>query len=750
MRAGSHDLNEVTMHDTRIAPQNGQLTAVLSKKFYFLFALAAVIFLISTFLGVQYILNNLLTQKSHTIGMSWAHHIETQIPKAGAIAGISEAKQAPSEQERAKLIKLIEGMFSIGNIYQIDLINPDCHCNVTFGTFSDNRNVDAHNHHGQKTDLKAIPKPQMIDHSDHTSTALSDANSAKPPQNVEHQHSFERNSSFKELSESDKSWPLDQAFINNLTVNSKHPIHIESSQSLHHPSTFGIVYHLVIADNKIKYVIRVLVDLEAAANRYSIALYGGAAFVFLLLLAVTIYPATKYIRTTEIQRKTDLRAYYLATHDVLTGIYNRNAFQEFAPKILRTSCDNRKSAVLFLFDLNKFKEVNDYYSHHAGDQLLAAFAKALEGALPKNGYVARLGGDEFVAIIPDVDDDQSIEDVMDVPQELTTVIDEGRQTIHVTVSAGVAVYPKDGSNINELMRNADLALYAAKAQTNEKLCTYDPDMGKVFNDRLDLRDEFKTAILGSEIEPFYQPIVDIHTGNVEGFEALVRWRHPKRGILSPVIFGEMLDNIELSAMVGDIMFEKVVSDMAKWKSQGLDYGIVGINAGEGDLIRPGFSLNILATLAKHNIPASSFAIEVIETCMFGNNKDMFINHLQNLRDAGCKIALDDFGTGYSSITQIKDLPCSTVKIDRSFVSEVVNSTSDRAIIQALINLGQELEFSLIMEGIETKEQLDVLISIGATQAQGYYFSRPVSADQVPNLLKAPNEVQKRTIIDKSA
>ena len=439
-----------------------------------------------------------------------------------------------------------------------------------------------------------------------------------------------------------------------------------------------------------------------------------------------------------------MKAHYLATHDLLTNTYNRNAFQEYAPKILRSCGDRETSAIVFLFDLNNFKEINDYYSHHAGDEILCAFAQALRTNLPKDGYLARLGGDEFVIIIPDIDPSREIEDIMEIPDELATEIDNGRQIIHATVSAGVAIYPRDGSNINELIRNADLALYKAKSESKAKLCEYDSEMGKVFNDRLDLRDEFKFALLESEIEPFYQPLMNTKTGVVEGFEALARWRHPKRGVLTPGVFGEMLDDIELSAMVGDIMFEKVVANMKEWQEAGIPFGTVGLNAGEGDLLRPGFSLKILSQLEKNNLSTDRFAIEIVETCMFGNNKDLFVNHLNVLKDAGCRIALDDFGTGYSSITQLKDIPCTTVKIDKSFVDNVVDNEADRAIIQALIKLGHELDFHLIMEGIEEKAQMDILNQIGAIFMQGYYFAKPMPAHEVPNFIESTIASQVQT------
>ncbi|MEP3198327.1 MAG: EAL domain-containing protein [Lentilitoribacter sp.] len=715
------NIAELQIDDATIAAQFENARGKSLLKLTFILILMATLFFSAAFIGIQYALNNLLVEKSNSLGMGWAHHLETQFPDAGKIAGVTEESSLFSSHTKSEMAELIDGMFQVGSIYQLDLINPDCNCSATFGSYTANSGKHVH-HNDIDQDLSNSDEPTT--HNDH-------ANHANTNHDETHNH--------PELiinSDLGSIWPMNYEMASKVAASGTHPSLVVYTAAANQPSIFGEVYHPVYADGELKYIIRVLVDLEEANTTFTQALYGGAAFILILLIAAASYPFAKYFRTSKAQRKNDIKAHYLATHDVLTNAYNRNAFQDYAPKILRSCGDRETSAIIFLFDLDNFKEINDYYSHHAGDQILCAFAQTLKSILPPNGHLARLGGDEFVVIISDIDPTLAIDEILEIPEELATEIDNGRQIIHAAVSAGVAIYPRDGSNINELMRNADLALYSAKSKSKTQLCEYDAQMGKVFNDRLDLRDEFKFALLESEIEPFYQPLVNTITGKVESFEALARWRHPKRGILTPGVFGEMLDDIELSAMVGDIMFEKVISNMKEWTDAKVPFGVIGVNAGEGDLLRPGFSLKILSELAKNSLPNSCFAIEIVETCMFGNNKDLFINHLNVLKDAGCRIALDDFGTGYSSITQIKEIPCTSLKIDKSFIDNVVDSQSDRAIVEALIKLGRDLEFNLIMEGIETKEQMDILNQIGAIYMQGFYFAKPMPAHAVPQFLQS--------------
>ncbi|MEP2946812.1 MAG: EAL domain-containing protein [Lentilitoribacter sp.] len=751
MQNKSDTATDLTIDDSTIASQMGYARGKTLIKFILLLIIAISVFIAIAFTGIQYALNNLLEEKSNSLGMGWAHHLETQFPDAGQIAGITNSRMVYSDYTKGEMAELIDGMFQVGNIYQLDLINPDCNCSITYGSYSSNTVQSVHKDHGTHIKESSPPeevKPQtasgLMNLHAHNHNASAGDNTAESDNDQvssnrdEHTHpELKANQDLKSI------WPMNMEIASVVAKSGAHPSYIVKTNIANQPNVFGEVYHPVYTEGELQYIIRVLVNLEETHATYTKSLYGGAAFIFVLLVAVASYPLTKYFHTSKAQRKMDIKAHFLATHDVLTTTYNRNAFQDYAPRILRSCGDRETSAIVFLFDLNNFKEINDYYSHHAGDQILRALAQALKSSLPEKGYLARLGGDEFVIIIPDIDPNQAIEDILEIPEELATEIDNGRQIINATVSAGVAIYPRDGSNINELMRNADLALYSAKSESKKQLCEYDAQMGKVFNDRLDLRDEFKFALLESEIEPFYQPLVNTLTGKVESFEALARWRHPKKGILTPGIFGEMLDDIELSAMVGDIMFEKVISNMKEWTDAKVPFGIIGINAGEGDLLRPGFSLKILSELAKNNLPNGSFAIEIVETCMFGNNKDLFVNHLNVLKDAGCRIALDDFGTGYSSITQIKEIPCTSLKIDKSFIDNVVDSQSDRAIVEALIKLGRDLEFNLIMEGIETKEQMDILNQIGAIYMQGFYFAKPMPAHAVPQFLQSSLDERKK-------
>ncbi len=701
--------------------------------------LAAIAFLLSVHFGIQYAVRALLVQHAHSTGMDWAHHIEARTPTLADIVesdSRSDGKRAPSSVE---FTNMINGMLSVGNIYQVDVINPDCYCDISLGTYAAKQSGAAgggnlvHTHsHGDSGHGGSHGQPHLK--GTHNTTKA-------PPKGVV-QHVFESSGLHQSRSlfgDSDNRFALDRAFLQKIAKNLSHDIVLHNSNIQTQPHTFAEVYHSVTVGGKLSYILRVMVDLEEESVRFAATLYAGAAIVLLILLIAFAYPATKYLRTSTRQREADQEAHFLANHDVMTGVSNRNAFHGKASKILQSCLARNKSAAIFLFDLDNFKEVNDYHSQDAGDLVICALAEKLKEIAPEGSQIARLGGDEFAMIIGGFSrGDIEVTEIIDIPESVRVPIDDNRQIIETNISAGIVRFPRDGGNLEELMRNADMALHAAKAGGGGYTVEYDAQMSIEFYERLDLRDEFRDALERSQIVPFYQPLVNMKTGQVEGFEALARWDHPSRGILTPYVFEEMLSDRELGAMVGSLMFKKIVEDMKRWKSTGVAFESVGLNVGEGDLLQPGFALNIISELVSSGLQPNNLAIEVTETCMFGSNSQAFINQLEHLRRAGCYIALDDFGTGFSSITQVKQLPCSAVKIDKSFVNEVVNDKADQSIIQSLLELGQKLGFKLVLEGVETLEQLDLLKSLGCEIAQGYHYSRPVPASEVPALIQKLN------------
>ncbi|MFY0612201.1 MAG: EAL domain-containing protein [Hyphomicrobiaceae bacterium] len=683
---------------------------------------------------MRFVLHALLVQHASSTGMDWAHHIEARVPGMSEKLDPTGRPVALKAPPTKKFTDMVNGMLAVGNIYQIDVINPDCYCDISMGSFAakgDGSRKVKHvhdGHHGYHAGHGHGGAPHIDGH----------RNKAKSqPQGIV-QHIFESKSKHAPRTFGDNKkdrWPVNRATVRSIIETRSDRIFIHDGVGGNQPTTFGEVFHTVETNGQVSYVLRVLVDLEDQKAKYVDVLQRGAGLVLLLLLCAAGYPAFRYFNASKRQEIANARARFLATHDILTGIANRNAFQEQVPRILQSCEEAEQAALLIQLDLNKFKEINDHCGHQAGDHLLQELAQSLTTNLPKQAHAARLGGDEFVVVIGGLDPDAVDDfDYSALPKEVSFSCSLTGKLIAATVSGGSACFPRDGKTLAELMRCADLALYDAKSFALGGVRRFDQRLRADFDARVVLREEFKSALKNREIEPYYQPLVNLETGQVEGFESLARWRHPEKGILTPYVFEELLSDREIGQMVGTLMFEKIVADMKGWKTAGVPFESIGLNIGEGDLLQPTFALDVLATLNKNGLVPNEFAIEVTETCMFGGNKTDFTQHLEHLRAAGCYVALDDFGTGYSSITQIKELPCTAVKVDKSFVRDVESSDADQAIVKALLKLGQSIGFKVVLEGVETVEQRDLLRSMGCQLAQGYYYAAPVPAADVPSLI----------------
>ncbi|KAG1668218.1 putative signaling protein [Nymphon striatum] len=630
--------------------------------------LACFAFLSSTHYVIHKSLNWLLVEEAQKSGMDWAHHIEDRIPSLPKAARLEVPAGKIQTPDAKQFSKFVFDILAVGNIYQIDYINSDCLCELTFGSFKN----------GPSKYQQSLKNRRMI-------------------------------STF------------------------------EQAPNLDQPKTFAEVYHPVIINNEVAYVLRLLVNLEDSAARYFQVMHIGAAIILLLLALAFGYPARKYFLSSQQRELADKQAHYLANFDVLTSVANRNAFQHQVPVRLKECTAKNQSTLLFLVDIDNFKEINDFHGHHIGDLLLKKLANTLTNFAGRESFVARIGGDEFALVMCGRKySNSSIEDILNISNSIDLKIDESNQTISTTFCVGLARQPRDGMTLKELMQKADLALYAAKKSTDSWFYEYDSALSEVFNERVKLFKDFKQALQEKQIIPFYQPLVGIHSGRVEGFEALARWNHPDKGICTAAEFHEAIADPEISAILGSQMLRQVLKDMGRWKAEGVPFESIGFNVSEADLLRPGFVLEVASGLAKHDLSGNNLAIEVTENTIFGNNKQVLLTRLQELRSLGCYIALDDFGTGYSSITHIKELPCTAVKIDKSFVNNVLDDDVDQAIIRAILDLGKSVGYKLVLEGVETKKQLDLLAELDCDLVQGYFFSRPVPSAQVPELIERLN------------
>ncbi|WP_368184365.1 putative bifunctional diguanylate cyclase/phosphodiesterase [Aestuariibius sp. HNIBRBA575] len=687
--------------------------------------------------GAQSLLSWALEREARLIGMDWAHHIERQLANLTEITHRDDPSNPNSVPDISLLYSLIDDVFEIGHMYQFDYINVNCHCHISLNTVPPtDAAADPHaGHNHGNGDNPATTSSFERD------TANGQVRGTTTTQMWRHVFTNTAQHPPPPMEEADPyQYPVNRATVTRIITEQSHGIILRQNVSTFLPSTFAEVYHPVFDGAELTYMMRILVNLENQALFYRQFFWIAIALSLLTLAAAIGYPTHRYVVAARHKQTADKRVEYLANYDILTGVHNRNSFQDTIPDLLHHCKENNHSALLIALDLNGFKGINDYHGHPVGDQVLRQFAHFLKQNVPTDSYIARLGGDEFVVVVSDIPKaDFNYQDYFQLAPSLSVNIHEGNQRLKLGISGGIVRFPQDAETAKELLQLADLALYAAKSTPSGELREFSPDMKADFFHRLKTREEFREALNQSQIEPYYQPIVNMHSGTVEGVEALARWNHPEKGLLTPFSFLEALQDSDLSAKLGQVMFEKIVTDMAEWQRLGIPFRHVGINITDGDLKQSTFAASIVDGLESHGLKPSNLTIEVTENCLFGPEKHKFIDHLECLRNAGCAIALDDFGTGFSSITQLKELPVTSIKIDKSFVDDVIKNQDDRSIISAMLALGNSMDFNLVMEGVETQQQLDLLKQMGAELVQGYYYSRPVSASEIAEFISHQNQ-----------
>lgn len=440
-------------------------------------------------------------------------------------------------------------------------------------------------------------------------------------------------------------------------------------------------------------------------------------------------------RDITVQRASAARLKWTSEHDALTELPNRRAFEAHLQAATIRGMQRDRKVGLLLVDLDHFKHVNDTLGHPAGDHLLTVFARRLKESVREGDFVARLGGDEFAIVFesrgPDVDLLSAGQSILDRLQD--PVRFEGR-VISASASMGGALFPTDASNANELFKNADIALYALKANGRGGTRMFHQHMrehAQLVSSQLSLA---RNVISAKSVEPHYQQKIDLRTGQIVGFEALLRWRHSRRGIQQPDTVAEAFKDYDLASKIGELMQQRVFADMRRWLDEGLPIGFVAINAAPAEFLRDDFAERFLARVDKMQIPPQLVEVEVTEHVFLERGSDYVGRALKLLSDRGVRIALDDFGTGYSSLSHLRDFPVDVVKIDRSFVERMGTDSEVRAIVSAVIDLAGSLKLEVVAEGVETEDQRDRLLSDGCQLAQGFLFGRAVEADEIPFLL----------------
>jgi len=426
----------------------------------------------------------------------------------------------------------------------------------------------------------------------------------------------------------------------------------------------------------------------------------------------------------------------LARHDVLTGLPNRRCFLEEFPHWTADLPSDCVSAV-FVLDLDHFKPVNDLYGHRLGDEVLRAVGKRLERIVGGNGMVARLGGDEFGIVMP-VSRDKNVQVRLArrIAYEIPKPIVLAALVLEVGVSVGVAIddrdvrtcnefAKRDGSEVETLLRQADMAMYKAKTEGRGSYRFFDRDMDDRLQQRVKLETEIRGAIAAGEIVPFYQPIVELRSAKVIGYEVLARWLHPTEGMVSPFVFIPIAEDTGVVGELTDALLARALEDAASFSED----TFLSFNISPRQFADPWLPQKILAALIKASFPPHRLEIELTETAVV-KRLDEAKPMLQSLRNVGVRIALDDFGTGYSGLHHLRELQIDTIKIDRSFVMQAVENREDAKLVEAIVALGRVLSLQVTAEGIETVETRDLLLKLGCETGQGFFFARPMPATEV--------------------
>jgi diguanylate cyclase (GGDEF)-like protein/PAS domain S-box-containing protein len=424
------------------------------------------------------------------------------------------------------------------------------------------------------------------------------------------------------------------------------------------------------------------------------------------------------------QRESSEKIAYLARYDTLTELPNRLMVNEALGEAMRYARQWRSRCGFLMIDLDRFKSVNDSLGHLVGDRLLAQVSARLKELMTENEMCGRLGGDEFAIVIRDASDRGHVEQVArKIIHRLSQPYEVDHHTLYVGASVGSAVAPRDGKSVEELMRNADLALYRAKDLGGTEHCSYEPSLHKSAEERRQLEFSLRKALDNNELLLHFQPVVDANTETIVSFEALLRWDSKEHGFVSPVKFIPLAEETRLIVPIGAWVLEQACIEAAGWPAPTK----ININVSPEQLVEPDFAATVVRALSVSGLEPSRLEIEVTES-IFLRDANVARGALEEVMALGCQVALDDFGTGYSSLGYLRKLRFSTIKVDRSFVQGAAQGSNESvAIIRAVVAMAQSLEMTTTAEGVENAEEAKMIREMGCTKIQGYYFGRPMPA-----------------------
>jgi diguanylate cyclase (GGDEF)-like protein len=435
------------------------------------------------------------------------------------------------------------------------------------------------------------------------------------------------------------------------------------------------------------------------------------------------------------QRRSEVKIEYMAHHDSLTDLANRVLLNERLEQALGRRIHREEMVAVHHLDLDRFKAVNDTFGHPAGDKLLKIVSERLRGLVRETDTIARMGGDEFVVVQAPITDPaeatslaQRIIALLSEPYEI-----DGHRVV-IGASIGIAVGPGDGLRPDRLLRNADIALYRAKGDRRGTFRFFEPAMDQQMQTRRVMEQDLREALPAGEFELYYQPLVNLASNEISGFEALIRWNHPKQGMVASDVFIPLAEEIGFIVPLGEWVIRQACATAAQWPGD----ICVAVNISAVQFRNPGLMQVIVGALAASGLPPTRLEIEITETVLL-QNRETTLAVLHQLRALGIRIAMDDFGTGYSSLTYLQCFPFDKIKIDRSFVTDITENAGSLNIVRAVAALANGMGMTATAEGVETKEQLDMVTSEGCTEMQGYLFSRPLPAHEIERLFLSGRE-----------
>ncbi|MFV2005415.1 MAG: putative bifunctional diguanylate cyclase/phosphodiesterase, partial [Gammaproteobacteria bacterium] len=428
------------------------------------------------------------------------------------------------------------------------------------------------------------------------------------------------------------------------------------------------------------------------------------------------------------------RLQHIAHHDALTNLPNRVLFMDRIKRSLAHAKRNSERAAVLFFDLDRFKNINDTLGHIIGDKLLIEIASRLKKAIREDDSIARLGGDEFAVLVDKI---SSENDVTQIAQKILSCLEKSAQidghSLYTTASIGISLFPDDGEDAGTLLQNADIAMYRAKDMGKNNYQFYSKDMSARAIQRLKMENSLRMALKNNEFLLYYQPQIDTQNQSITGVEALIRWQHPELGLISPSEFIPLLEETNLILDVGDWVLDTACQQIKKWSQSGYADLTISINVSGRQFHDENFYERMLELTEKYGIRTEQIELEITESILMDKQKKT-IENINNLGRYGFRIAIDDFGTGYSSLSYLQRFRIDTLKIDRSFIKDIVTNSDDATITMAIIAMAHSLKVNIVAEGVETQQQLDFLKQQDCQLAQGYLFSYPLASKEMTKLL----------------